>query len=188
MNYGRRIVASLLLFALASVSFAYERGTHRALSTNATQSSVLQTDPNILINLGLKTSDKFRNSQGQERTILGLVEDGADFEDGKYPLSIKPLFHFFDPLHDDGLLFFTSLTWALEDKGKIHLLQKYSFSDARDVFYEALTATSEDQRKTKFGKTFESLSHVIHHIHDMAQPQHVRNIARQVQGGFDENA
>lgn len=153
---------------------AYEQITHQELSEKAAEASILKDANDILKELGLKglrdLSQTFPNSNGDSRILLDVIKDGADFEDN----NIRPLFHFFDPLHDEGLLFFTSPTWALEDKGKIHLLQNYSFSDARDHLYKALTLLDGGERKRFFGKAFESLGRVIHHVQDMAQPQHVR--------------
>jgi len=178
----KRSAVSLLI--LVSLLFgahgaAYEIRTHEKLSEVAAKNSILQSDPAVMRSLGLPSSiednnNPLPNSDGEPKSVLDLIKDGSRFEDGKYPISIKPLFHFFDPLHDDGLFLFTSPTWALEDKGKIHVLQNYSYGDARNFLYKALTASNEEDRKIYFGRTFESLGHVIHHIQDMAQPQHVR--------------
>jgi hypothetical protein len=69
--------------------------------------------------------------------------------------------------------------WALEDRGDYPgpgiAEQQFSFKDARSYQYQALTDTSESQRRKYFGLMFQSLGHVMHHLQDMAQPQHVRN-------------
>jgi|CXWL01.1.fsa_nt_gi hypothetical protein len=83
---------------------------------------------------------------------------------------------------------FTSPDWALEDNSS-NLLgspiidstrwyangQDHSWRDARENFYLALTSKQEKDRNNNFGLTFQNLGHVVHHIQDMAQPQHVRN-------------
>lgn len=167
-----RFVAGLFLslVGFTTVVSAYEEDTHDKLSEAAANDSVLAKYPTLLKGLGLVGNEKFKNSKNEDKSIVELIRDGSRFEDS----TIRPLFHFFDPMHDEGLLFFTSPTWALEDKGKIHLLQNYSFGDARDTYYQALTATDKDKRQTNFGKTFEALGRIIHHVQDMAQPQHVR--------------
>lgn len=159
-----------ILMTLSAHSFAYEVETHAELSEAAFKISRLALDSSLLKDLGVNPTKPLINSEGEKRLIPDIVQDGARFEDN----NIRPLFHFFDPLHDEGLFFSTSPNWALEDKGKIHLLQNYSFNDARDHLYKALTLPDNNERKKYFGKTFESLGRVIHHIQDMAQPQHVR--------------
>ena len=171
----RHLIAILILFASTSVVVAYERSTHRDLSTAGTQRSTLQTDPVILNNLGLKESDKFNNSKNQERSIFGLIEDGADFEDN----GSRSVNHFYDPVHNvplsvPSLTTSMSSDWALEDKSDVEG-QDFSYKHARQYLYDALTAKNPADRDSNFGKTFETLGHVVHHLQDMAQPQHVRN-------------
>jgi hypothetical protein len=159
--------------------FGYEQSTHVKLSEQTAKTSVLGK-PETLVNLGLKPSIEdpnqiFPNSKNNPRRIIDLVTDGADFEDSL----LRPINHFFDPINGDALLPLVakpSPTWALEDKGSVvfPLLQRYSFADARDYLYKGLTVSVEKERKKYFGLTFETLGRVIHHIQDMAQPQHVR--------------
>jgi hypothetical protein len=76
---------------------------------------------------------------------------------------------------------FTSPDWALEDRIIIDNTQWYaggqnhSWRDARNNLYLALTSKQEKDRKDNFGLTFQNIGHVVHHLQDMAQPQHVRN-------------
>lgn len=176
----------ILTLALAPVlgSQAYERDTHRELSKKAAVFSTLQTDPSLMNRLGLKAADKFLNLENKSKTISELIEDGADFEDNLFlgtPFRVRH--HFYDPLHRRGLQWGLvsgekSPDWALEDKqdyAGVSLRQDYSLKDARDYLYKALTSAQEDERKKNFGLTFQTIGHVIHHIQDMAQPQHVRN-------------
>src|SRR4029079_3052981 len=64
----------------------------------------------------------------------------------------------------------------LEDAGSF-LTQTNSYRDARNYLYEALTGPTELERRKSFGLMFQTLGQVIHHLQDMAQPQHVRNDA-----------
>lgn len=68
----------------------------------------------------------------------------------------------------------TSPDWALEDRSDI-AAQDFSYKDAKNLLYAALTNSARNERSRSLGKVFESLGHVIHHLQDMAQPQHVRN-------------
>jgi len=175
---------ALLLIVSVAVS-AYEPDTHKKLSLSAAANSVLVLPANnILSDFGLGTdiglstrSQQFPNSNGLQKTIIELIQDGTDFEDN-FPRSIQ---HFYDPISDKGLQHpalsaFThkSPDWALEDTGQISG-QNYSYADAMNAFYEALTLPTKTERDAKWGQVFETLGHVIHHIQDMAQPEHVRN-------------
>jgi len=123
--------------------------------------------------MGLKLTDKFKNTDGKDRNISELIGDGSNFEDN-LP---RPLNHFYDPLHDAPLAGgHKSPDWALEQPAEI-AEQEFSLKDAGDYLYRALTLPSLQERKQYFGRTFETLGHIIHHLQDMAQPQHVRNDA-----------
>lgn len=173
------IACTVSFLVSTSPSLAYEVTTHEDMSEAAAFSSVL-AKPETLSALGLTGGMDdpkliFPNSKGNAKTIKFLIRDGSRFEDSL----LRPVNHFFDSISGDALLPLVakpSPTWALEDKGSIvfPLLQRYSFADARDYLYKALTLADETERKKHFGLTFETLGRVIHHIQDMAQPQHVR--------------
>jgi len=159
------------------------------MSEQAVKTSVLYRDSAVLQNLGLKVAvdddyQSFPNSKNGEKNIVNLVKDGANFEDDDR----RPLNHFYDPAHPDrsgargrpltaGVeLGRKSPDWALEQPAEI-AEQEFSLKDAGDYLYRALTLPSLQERKQYFGRTFETLGHIIHHLQDMAQPQHVRNDA-----------
>ena len=122
-------------------------------------------------------------------TIAQLIRYGACYEDEDVP-NERPVSHFYNP-QDQGAgvnLSYgpSSLHWMLSrplnitHTGRNH----YTWMDAREYFYTALTYNagpvlgpvySEFKRREYWGKTFQSLGHIIHHLQDMAQPQHVRN-------------
>lgn len=127
---------------------------------------------------------QFPNSDGIPKSIIKLIQDGAAFEDE----GLRALSHFFNPVTNKqldtagiSLINNTSPDWALEDNGDIILNlafpQKFSYKDARQYFYEALTTVDNIERNKKMGLSFQTLGQVIHHVQDMAQPQHVRNDA-----------
>jgi hypothetical protein len=129
--------------------------------------------------------------------MLSLIACGAEFEDVP---SSRSLNHFFDPQNlvsvknANGQSYQTgrpltiplfsnlpnpptpqpSPSWSLEDKGEIPG-QDFSYKDARRQFYFALTSSASADRDAAWGRTFQTLGQVIHHLQDMAQPQHVRN-------------
>ncbi|HEY3178766.1 MAG TPA: hypothetical protein VGL25_07785 [Casimicrobiaceae bacterium] len=189
-------------FALASISVgstlvaAYDVDTHAAISQKAAEVSSLT---NSFSQLGLMTltiddpRQAFRSSEGgAPRSILELIELGAKWEDnlGITQHWFQPLRHFYDPVYDRGLDVGGSIgsswsvkspDWALEELTAYNgspgplAYQDFSLRDARDYLYGALTANSEAQRKGFFGRLFQTVGHVMHHLQDMAQPQHVRN-------------
>lgn len=164
---------------------AYEVLTHEDMSEAAAFSSVL-AKPVTLEALGLTGTIEdpkltFPNSKGSPRIIRDLIRDGANFEDD-FPRSLN---HFFNPLNGQGLSLGVvvgnpSPAWALEDKGEINGTlgygkQEFSYRDARRFFLDALTVPARADRDKNFGMLFQTLGQVIHHVQDMAQPQHVRN-------------
>jgi hypothetical protein len=169
------VIFSVLLNTGAS---AYEIETHARMSEEAARASVLTKDVNLIRNLGLIGAEKFKNSSGVDKSIIDLVADGSRFEDNLILGTVlRVRHHFFDPIYDRPLTIAgseKSPDWALEDLENFGS-QVFSFRHARDYLYKALTSSNEQERKKNFGLTFQTLGHVIHHVQDMAQPQHVRN-------------
>ncbi len=180
---------------------AYETPTHSILTTQAVQASVLDIDPDFLPDLGLDftTHDAFLPSQVPANpdgtdpdssawlgrtSIIRIISGGAVMEDaGK-----RSRHHFYDPQNDrgSGSAGHRSPDWILESVVLPHSNltvqvtlpgQDYSYGDALGYFYESLTLSDEYNRLINAGLLFRSLGHVIHHIQDMVQPQHVRNDA-----------
>ncbi len=167
----------LALLSVAVPTWAYEVRTHEELSAAAVTKSALSTSVPATLGLEpLPDAQRFPNSKGIQRTVIELFRDGARFEDD----DSRPLNHFYDPYLNRGLFVFgkarghKSPDWSLEDPETI-VEQENSFEDARQYFYQALTLPIEVERNKNWGMTFQTLGHVIHHLQDMAQPQHVRN-------------
>lgn len=186
---------AIYLLVSAHHALAYKEATHENLSEAAAFSSAL-SKPETLTALGLTgTIDDpkltFPNSKGVPKAIKFLIRDGAAFEDSGF----KALSHFFNPVTNQpltkagiSLVNNTSPDWALEDNGDILVNaafpQTFSYKDARQYFYEALTTVDNVERNKKMGLSFQTLGQVIHHVQDMAQPQHVRNDAHLDQGNL----
>jgi len=181
-------LAAFCLGGLVSLANAYETDTHTVLTREAVNRSVLRLDPAVLKNLGLEkpiddNTQQFPNSKNQPGTILDLLEDGAGFEDNVslLPPEARVRFHFYNPVTGEGLSrlpFIPAQTsspdWALAPSRSISG-QEFSYWDARQYLLDALTKQSKTDREKAFGLTFQALGHVVHHLSDMAQPQHVRN-------------
>lgn len=176
-------------------SSAYEFPTHNDLSKTAAGRSRLKTDPALLKNLGLlDPAYKYPATAGADSPqfvggcahskkyeIVDLIGCGAQFED--IPL-LRVLNHFYEPKKNTALTLGKiqvpgkmSPDWALEDTEEISG-QKFSYKDARKAFYDALTTVGpQEKRDAQWGRLFETLGHVVHHLQDMVQPQHVRDDA-----------
>jgi hypothetical protein len=179
-----RALIAMTAINLVVPSWAYEVETHAAMSSFAAEQAVLLTGG--LVRLGLRPlriDDKrqmFVSSEGQALSITDLIQFGSRWEDELGPF--QAFRHFYDPANDrpldlggTGSTFIAkSPDWALEDSSTF-LSQAYSYKRARNYLYKALTETSGLDRRKYFGLTFQSIGQVIHHLQDMAQPQHVRN-------------
>ena len=116
-------------------------------------------------------------------TLPDLFACGAMYEDVPGSRSLN---HFFDPAHQGRPLTLSfgyqpgdpSPDWALQDNNS-NSKQQFSYRHARRYFFEALTtpgpASLAGGRNDSWGLLFQSLGQVVHHIQDMAQPQHTRN-------------
>ncbi len=186
------------IFAYLLSADAYELDTHARLSLAAAKSSML-ADPIARARIGLARpisdrSQKFIGSHAGKLTLEELITNGARYEDD-FPRSLH---HFFDPTNDTALFLganefqgadqadldlvnvnaVASPDWALgtgcsSDFG----CNSYSLKSARDYFFKGLTTLNRVDREGYLGLTFDSLGRIIHHLQDMAQPQHVRNDA-----------
>lgn len=185
MKYWALRLVSVLLLVSTNTSFAYEVDTHEDLSENAALVSVLAKDSSLLSHLGLQQlpldsgDQQFPNSQREPRSIVQLIRNGSNFEDN----NPRALAHFYNPRTGRPIigLGLPSPDWALEDTGPQSLLllhqQEDSFADTRQFFLNALTKETLPERHENWGRTFQGLGQVIHHLQDMAQPQHVRSDA-----------
>jgi len=178
MHFFQKLI--LLFIVISTNGFAYEVGTHQFLSEQAFNRSVL-ADPNkqLLIDIGLIENVNSPNpifatsTDIRDQSLVDLIKFGAGFEDDRD----RALNHFYDPQNSGrrGILSqASSPEWALEDVGEISG-QDFSYLDANNRFKEALISPTLQVRHQNWGRTFQSLGQIIHHIQDMAQPQHVRN-------------
>jgi hypothetical protein len=148
--------------------------------------SALVKNPLVLKDLGLDSADApaALPFNGARQSVREIMVDGARLEDTL--TTSRPINHFFDPTRagdaNNGaargvvsvLNPSSSPTWALADRGTVNG-QENSFRNARSYLLNALTLGPKTERETAFTQTFQTLGMVIHHLQDMAQPQHVRN-------------
>ncbi len=119
-------------------------------------------------------------------TLTELMRHGACFEDNIDLAGARVASHFYDPQRGGiGLDIPTLPTqvaapdWAINGGAGtvVSGANHFSYKDARTTFYAALTRPTKVERDMAWGDTFQILGHVVHHLQDMAQPQHVRNDA-----------
>ncbi|WP_020411135.1 hypothetical protein [Microbulbifer variabilis] len=130
-------------------------------------------------------------------TAPDIMAFGADVEDTEHEVKVsRALNHFYNPQANQKLdvsfvapiqYNFTSPDWILEDTKEISRttcvspfqgagceVQNFSYHDAQVQFFKSLTNQSASDRLKSLGRTIQRLGHVVHHIQDMAQPQHTR--------------
>jgi hypothetical protein len=188
MNPIQRIFLTLtLLFAawLAVPAHAYDDTlTHKQMTLTATRKSVLYTDPSIMTALGLDpVGEQFFIYRGRSGNVPGgrgffwldeFVAEGAIDEDA----GDRAANHFFDPYRNIPLRYGVHLgtrswEWTIEPEPIDG--QEHSLSDAIDLLTRSLTAPEQQERGFAVTQMLLSLGHAMHHMQDMAQPQHVRN-------------
>ena len=191
----------LALFVFTNITDAYETITHSEISNESIRQSILVQDPEILISLGIiletgvneeafpsiapsdpNGSDPNDTIFLEEASIVRILTGGSVLED----VVSRSANHFFDPQNGGvgGSIGIPSPDWILEsiiapqtgEEIQVTLgNQDFSYKDAQQYFYNALTSPDDQGRLINFGLMFRSLGHVIHHLQDMAQPQHVRS-------------
>jgi hypothetical protein len=145
--------------------------------------------------LGISGQDEFDRGRSEELrpienrgTPEGWLRQGAVKEDGFGCTDTRPTNHFFDPANDRPLtvlghrLGLRSPDWALEDSQDAEG-HDFSLNDALERFREAMSLPKKEERDRSFGSLFQTLGHVMYHVQDMAQLEHVRNDAHQMTRG-----
>src|SRR5687768_15267828 len=196
MTIKRFFLTLTLAAAMALPALAYEVPTHRVMTDTAVRKTWLFTDHSLMFNLGLLGADEqsflYYRRTGKVRVgldeydVAQLVAEGSVDEDD----TPRFLNHFFDPVNHRPLIIGgiptgrQSWEWAIEDEpidGWVYD-QDRSIRDARDFLERSLMyydpadpAQAHGERGLAVSRMFLSLGHAMHHMQDMAQPQHVRN-------------
>ena len=183
-----RVLCFLLGVVTAGVGHTYEVFTHQQLSLRAAERSRLWNDTSILANAEMPARAElaYPATTGGNTDLVCLIMIGAAQEDNDY--LVRVFNHFFDVQYNNfagrGMSVRadreSSPDWAIEDTADIGdrnivAAQIYSVRQLQQYYLQAFTASSRSDRITYFGRAMEAAGHVIHHVQDMAQPQHVRN-------------
>ncbi len=198
----RLFVAGVLVFCLLALllrdySIAWDDGvTHKDLSELAAEQSVLgSTMGNYLRTLGFQNGlEEWLQLQPKIR-VMDCLRNGAALEDAGNVWQLiverraRHLNHFHNPLKpwdqagldDYVILEFTgqsSVLWAQDGINQLRFPKgDWSWGTIRQLYYSALTATTEADRNAYFADTFQGLGHQMHLVQDLAVPEHVRNDA-----------
>lgn len=173
------VLCLLQLFIISGSGNTFEPNSHAAISQRAVDASnlnnfltsVLSSDFPIGVSQQLRLGDN-----GIVRDLIAEV--GAKREDEP---AIRSRFHFHDPTQPwnnaglrwpiVGQVAESSVLWGQnQDQG---LSGKHSWHDARQSYFNALTAADPEERKRLFAEIFESLGHVMHLVQDAATPSHL---------------
>lgn len=162
----------------SSWAYSYKEPTHEVIAKFAFNVSDIVSKQEVRASHDIWSLKQaiYLNSDGKPDKIESLVGAGAVDEDA-FPRS---LYHFYNPVTDKGLgidsgSFSGSPDWALEDQSQDFIFsQYYSHRDAKTYYLEALLGDAQFYEYW-MGVTFKTIGQVIHHIEDMAQPEHVRN-------------
>jgi len=162
----------LLIFLLSFVSsvIAFKGLTHSLINKYIAQSAFDKFTLDIYLKeqLGMK---KGYDEQFDSKKAHELISDGGELEDSH--IILRYLNHFHDPISNTGVLGSKSaLEWALMETGT-QLAGDYSWWDARNYYFKALTATDKDAREPNFAKTFRALGQVMHLVQDVSVTKHV---------------
>jgi len=123
---------------------------------------------------------------GAPLTIAQMIRYGACYEDESEP-NKRSLAHFYNPQDGGAALTvagivpagLSSLHWTLQRNFLTTTLtgtNHYTWMDARDTFYKALTTNvaanpptqNNYERNLQWGTTFQALGHMVHHLQDGA--------------------
>jgi hypothetical protein len=156
----------------------FEVDTHTLLSQKAISASQLNSYLTTVLGFEFPLGTGEEVGQGLFKRVDDLVANvGAVNEDKP---DIRSRHHFHDPTKawaDAGLtgLGTSSVLWSQDPNQMIG--GKHSWQDARNSYFNALTATDPADRKKYYAETFEALGHLIHLVQDAATPAHTRNDA-----------
>jgi len=187
-------ILSLFVFIIwTTITFngqgvALEVKTHKAINRYIVDEDSpfpgYSLDKYLKINLGINDGVKAKFNLKMLKEWFG---DGGEFED-KPPECIVPYQrsrnHFHNPIDNSGFSAWWDTLGIIKGVSVIDWINKpidtqgcgyYSWNDAREYYYAALTKTDKATRETNFAETFRSLGQLMHLIQDMSVPEHTRN-------------
>jgi hypothetical protein len=175
------LAASIIVFIQAGTAFSWETSTHKKMNLSALNvdywfDSYLME---MFIDNPLTGNYNDLNSMVNRKMVAQWIQEGGAAEDsaGRY------INHFHDPLMPwdraglNVLLFpraLSSVVWAQLPRNE-QGTYAYSWQDAREYHFQALTGERPSDRLIYFQQMFKALGHVMHLVEDAAVPEHSRN-------------
>lgn len=178
----KNILLFILILAMvfhASLVYALKTSTHlgiNELNARGTSSSGFSLD--AYIKDQLKINDGIELDLNSKK-IYNWIGEGGKLEDYSGVL-LRTLNHFHNPVNDQGLRipFHTmesSVLWSQKPEGTQSPGGHYSWYDAREYYYKALTEAQRTTREKNFADAFRGIGQVMHLLEDTSVPEHVRN-------------
>lgn len=173
------LVILIILLSTNEIVLALSVETHETFNDKITRVLLLPKLDNYL-----KSNVNFPNGiiekiNGKE--IWSFIQSGGRFED-KPPWTlpyVRSANHFHNPLTEQGFTGVprgdSAILWAQKAVSQQVPGGYYSWFDARDNFFSALTAIAPTVRNQKFIETFRGIGQLMHLMQDMSVPDHVRN-------------
>ena len=168
---------------LPGIGHGFDSKAHDALSRQAVNpnlTNAAQLDSFLKSVLGFEFPQGIAQLINGGQRVVDLIADGSVQEDSP---ATRVLHHFHDPTRtwdQAGERFAgipvgnSSVVWSqMSPQGAC--CGNYAWKNARDAYFEALTGTTDLQRKQKYAEMFRTLGHLIHHVQDAAVPSHTRN-------------
>jgi hypothetical protein len=162
---------------------ALEENTHRAINERiADRGSLLN---NFSLHQYLTEQLELKDGVETEinkKLVIKWFGDGGEKEDN----FLRYLNHFYSPLTNSGLWGnIPAKDWAIRPVGNQYAGDQYSWNDARDYYYKALTSTDKATRESNFAMTFRGVGQVMHLVQDMSVPAHTRNDSHGTGDGYE---
>ncbi len=182
----------------SNISFAYEVDFHHELTELTIQNSKLSTYLNENLMFGL--SEQFLGPGFWvtpifiTRTVQDWITYGSWREDN--PIGWRAVHHFENPVAPaygyeryltdlscpDGISTEPSALDRAENADDNW--EGYSWEDAKEYYYLALTSQNKAARDKYFAMTFRAVGQVLHLLQDMGTPAHVRNDSHVLPGFY----
>lgn len=182
-----QVLITSFIFTAVTTSYALNKPTHRLVNSYIAQNSLngFSLGSYLIGQIGLQAGidTKFNNKEAWK-----WIRDGGAFEDE--PAYLRSANHFHNPITKQGFTDFnhwwalwgffglvngkSSVEWSLLDNSQ-WIGGHYSWPDARNYFYNALTATNQATRDQNFADTFKAVGQVMHLVADLSVPEHTRN-------------
>jgi hypothetical protein len=183
------IVALPLALAINSRVDSLETDTHKAINEKISKTTFNSFSFGAYLKSQLGVENGVEEYFNKNR-VWEWLRDGGLFED--LPPETAPYVrsanHFHNPLASSldkagfsgiwGTGFIkgvSAIVWSQKDVGTQDPGGYYSWKDARNYFFNALTSADRDARTANFADTFRGVGQLMHLVQDMSVPEHTRN-------------